>query len=284
MRKNQVLIVAVALLFCSAVAVQAQGIYEVIGVPTSVREGGGAEMAGNVVLFRRTGDGGAGVVTVEFSAPLAEGTEPTMTNGTIALDDDDATVVMVTLGGNATTNVYTLTDIRLDITEATLPVTATVSGDGSAIVSGVAEVVNAVEHGVQLSVGKSATLLTRGSDGAKQAIVTLTETFRSAWNDDTEIVLNVSGIPKDATWGVWHVQPAGDDADADVDGNVTITDGTNDGMLVTTGEHCQWHRGPHGRRRRRRRLAYHQSKPTGTTSRSQSYSITPMALEPTKIR
>ena len=46
MRKNQVLIVAVALFFCSAVAVQAQGIYEVFSIPvmpTSVREGGGAE-------------------------------------------------------------------------------------------------------------------------------------------------------------------------------------------------------------------------------------------------
>ena len=81
MRKNQVLVVAVALLFCSAVAVQAQGIYEVVGVAKTAREGGGAEMAGGVVLFLRTGDAGSGMVTVEYSAPLAKGTAPTVRRG-----------------------------------------------------------------------------------------------------------------------------------------------------------------------------------------------------------
>ena len=242
MRKTQILLITLALLLCSAVAVQAQGVYNVVGAPNAVREGGGAEMAGNVVLIRQGGDAGAGTITVDFSAPLTEGIDPTMADGTVTRDADDDSVVMVALGGAATRNVYNLTGIRLDVSEATLPITATVTGDASAIVSGVVEVVNAMEHGVELKGPTTVpSLLTRGGDGSKQATVTLTESFRSAWNDDTEIVLTVSGIPKDALWGVWHVQTTEADgttlASADVSGTVTLQVGA-DGTateIVTSG-------------------------------------------------
>ena len=85
MRKNQTLIIAVALLLCSAVAVQAQrGIYQVIGIGANAREGGAAETAGNVVMFLSNGSVGGGVVMVRYSAPLAKGTSPML-----ALDDED---------------------------------------------------------------------------------------------------------------------------------------------------------------------------------------------------
>ena len=85
MRKNQTLIIAVALLLCSAVSVQAQrGIYEVIGIGANAREGGAAEMAGSVVMFLSNGSSGDGVVMVRYSAPLAKGTVPVLSQG----DDD----------------------------------------------------------------------------------------------------------------------------------------------------------------------------------------------------
>ena len=92
MRKNQTLIIAVALLLCSAVSVQAQvvnqGIYQVIGIGANAREGGAAETAGNVVMFLSNGMSGGGVVMVRYSAPLAKGTAPMLSRGT-----DDASNV-----------------------------------------------------------------------------------------------------------------------------------------------------------------------------------------------
>ena len=73
MRKNQILLTVLALFLCSAVAVQAQGVYEVFSNAVKARAGGAREKAGEVVLFLRTGAHGSGVVTVTFSAPIAEG-------------------------------------------------------------------------------------------------------------------------------------------------------------------------------------------------------------------
>ena len=55
MRKNQTLLVAGILLLATAVAVQAQGIYDVRGIRAMAREGGAAEPAGNVVFFLSAG-------------------------------------------------------------------------------------------------------------------------------------------------------------------------------------------------------------------------------------
>ena len=251
MRKSQVLVVAVALLFCSAVAVQAQGIYEVVGVAKTAREGGGAELAGSVVLFLRTGDAGSGTITVEYSADLAEGTSAMVRRGgttatavAIAADmiDEDENTVMVDLseaGGDTGSNVYTIMDVRLDVREATVPVMATVSGDGNAIVSGVVEVITGIENGVTLE-SKASSVLTRGSLEQKLNTVTVKEGFRSAWAADSQVMLTVSGVPKDATWGVWHLQtldttagaPEGQLAMAGTGGTVTLAYGMEDITLV----------------------------------------------------
>ena len=73
MRKNQTLFVAGILLLASTAVAQAQGVYEVFSNPLIARSGGAREMAGDVVLFLRTGMHAGGVVTVTFSAPLARG-------------------------------------------------------------------------------------------------------------------------------------------------------------------------------------------------------------------
>ena len=71
MRKT--LLLATVLFLCAG-AIQAQGVYEVFSNAVKARAGGAREKAGDVVLFLRTGTHAAGVITVTFSAPIAEGT------------------------------------------------------------------------------------------------------------------------------------------------------------------------------------------------------------------
>ena len=77
MRKNQTLLVAGILLLASTGRGSGPGnVRSLQAYPLIAREGGAAETAGDVVLFLRTGVHRAGVVTVTFSAPLAEGLQP----------------------------------------------------------------------------------------------------------------------------------------------------------------------------------------------------------------
>ena len=55
MRKNQTLLVAGILLLASTAVAQGQAVYEVFSNAVPAREGGAAELSGNVVLFLRTG-------------------------------------------------------------------------------------------------------------------------------------------------------------------------------------------------------------------------------------
>ena len=99
------------------------------------------------------------------------------------LTDDDAMASVMVTHAPAVPDHVTFTLYRRYSSRHNARRTAARDGDGFGrlampIVSGVAEVVNAVgTRRARLSVGKSAELLTRGGDGAKQAIVTLTETF-----------------------------------------------------------------------------------------------------------
>ena len=83
MRKNQTLLIAGILLLATAVAVQAQGIYDVRGIRAMAREGGAAELAGRRGAFLERGERVAlgGMVTVQYSAPLAEDTTPMVMRG-----------------------------------------------------------------------------------------------------------------------------------------------------------------------------------------------------------
>ena len=56
MRKNQTLLVAGILLLASTAVAQAQGVYEVFSNAVMARTGGAGELAGDVVLFLRTGE------------------------------------------------------------------------------------------------------------------------------------------------------------------------------------------------------------------------------------
>ena len=241
MRKSQVLVVAVALLFCSAVAVQAQGVYEVFSNPVMARTGGARELAGDVVLFLRTGSHASGEVTVRFSAPLAEATAPTVNEGTIETNVKEGTVT-ITMPSSGEQSV-TLTGVRLDLREAEAPVTAMFSGDSNAFLSGAANVVSAIGDALEVKATMAA-LLTRGDAG--MATVTVSEAFAGALKAGSMVVLTISGVPDKATLMVSHagyvattVATPDPDNSADVAGAVTINDVTIvdvDGNIVDPGD------------------------------------------------
>ena len=244
MRKSQVLVVAVALLFCSAVAVQAQGVYRVFSNPVMARAGGARELAGDVVMFLEAGEHRGGVVTVTFSAPLAEGLaagqDGVVTSGGTPVVDVMKGTVTITMPTSGTASV-TLSGVRLDVRMAEVPVTAMFSGDSNAFLSGAANVVSGIVDALEVKSTMDA-LLTRGDMG--MATVTIGETFGSAFTATSMVMLRVSGVPDKATLMVSH---AGFDADppadatdpnaADVAGDVSINDVdiVSDGVIVDPG-------------------------------------------------
>ena len=150
MRKNQRLLIAGILLLATAGVAQGQAVYEAFGNAVMAREGGAGEKAGAIVLFLRSGTHNGGIVTVRYSAPLAAGTMATISvnEGTAATDVDEGTVTVIMPGsGNAT---VTISNVRLDLREAEVPVTATFSGDDNAFVSGVATVISAIEDALEV--------------------------------------------------------------------------------------------------------------------------------------
>ena len=183
MRKHQTLLVAGILLLASTAVAQAQAVYEAFGNAVVAREGGAAEEAGSIVLFLKTGEHAEGVVTVRYSAPLAAGTMATVTNGATPATDVEEGTVTVTMP-DKTSGVITLSGVRLDLREATVPVTATFSGDANAFVSGVATVISATAEALEVT-STSAQILTRGGEGS--ATVTIEEAFAGAWTTDAEV-------------------------------------------------------------------------------------------------
>ena len=231
MRKHQTLLVAGILLLASAGVAQAQAVYEAFGNAIMAREGGAGEKAGAIVLFLRTGTHNSGIVTVRYSAPLAAGTMAMVNNGTVTTEVDEGTVT-VTMPGSGDATV-TISGVRLDLREATVPVTATFTGNDNAFVSGVATVISAIEDALKVE-GTSAQILTRGADGSMT--LTIKEAFASAFTAEADILLTLVGVPNKAGLTVSHVQPADPDAaadDADVAGDVTLN---TDTAIVTNGD------------------------------------------------
>ena len=261
MRKHQTLLVAGILLLVSAGVAQAQAIYEAYGIKRVARTGGAAEQAGNVVLFLRSGgtfDGGT--VTVTYSAPIAKGTAPMVMRGTQDLTDGSVVVVTAEDGvvmfnlPTAAVEAVTLQNVRLDLREAEAPVTAEVSGDAVAIVSGVVEVVSSIQDALKVT-STMAALLTRG--GMDSATVTLEETFAGAFTLGADVKLTLVGVPNKAKLNVHggYVavaatngqaaadQPAGvagtvtlDDVTIAAMGNLTDAETANELMLEGDGD------------------------------------------------
>ena len=242
MRKHQTLLIAGILLLASAGVAQAQAVYEAFGNAVMAREGGAGEKAGAIVLFLRSGDHNGGIVTVRYSAPLAAETMATVNNGTVATDVDEGTVT-VTMPSSGTATL-TISDVRLDLREATAPVTATFSGNENAFVSGVATVISAISEALEVE-STSAQILTRGGEGS--ATVTIEEAFAGGFTAEADVLLTLVGVPDKAKLTVMHVQPEDPNAetdDADVAGNVTLNEDTqivNDGdtdinILEMTGD------------------------------------------------
>ena len=66
------------------------------------------------------------------------------------MTDVDEGTVTVTMPGSAVTNTVTISGVRLDLREATVPVTATFTGNENAFVSGVATVISAIEEALEV--------------------------------------------------------------------------------------------------------------------------------------
>ena len=124
-------------------------------------------------------------------------------------------------------DIVTLTNVRLDLREAEVPVTVTASGDATAFVSGVANVISAIRDALEVT-STSGQILTRGGMGS--ATITLKETFASAFTMGAEVKLTLVGVPDKASLTVSHAghpteaELQDDDTldDADVSGNVTL--------------------------------------------------------------
>ena len=235
MRKT--LLLATVLFLCAGVA-QAQAVYEAFGNAVMAREGGAGEKAGAIVLFLRSGTHNGGIVTVRYSAPLAAETMAMVSTGgtpIVATDVDEGTVTVTMPSGG--TDTVTISDVRLDLREATAPVTATFSGNENAFVSGVATVISAIEDALEVE-STPVQILTRGGMGS--ATVTIKEAFASAFTAEADILLTLVGVPDEASLTVSHAghptQAALDDDDtlddADVAGNVTL----NETMIITEAE------------------------------------------------
>ena len=232
MRKHQTLLIAGILLLASTAAAQAQAVYEAFGNAVMAREGGAGEKAGAIVLFLRTGAHNGGVVTVRYSAPLAEATVATVVSPATAVTDVEEGTVTVTLP-TALTGTVTISDVRLDLREATAPVTATFSGDEKAFVSGVVTVISAISEALEVKSTSTGQILTRGGVGS--ATILIEEAFAGAFTAESEVMLTVVGVPDKAVLNVSHVQPADPAAatdDADVAGDVTL----NTATIVTAGD------------------------------------------------
>ena len=239
MKKTQTLLIAGILLLASAGVAQAQAVYEAFGNAVMAREGGAGEKAGAIVLFLRSGTHNSGIVTVRYSAPLAAGTMATISGETaggraIATDVDEGTVTVTMPDGAMDT--ITISDVRLDLREATVPVTATFSGNANAFVSGVATVISAIEEALEVESTK-VQILTRGGMGS--ATVTIKEAFASAFTAEADILLTLVGVPNKASLTVSHVQPETPlDAtdDADTGGNVELRSGAATAQIVDDGD------------------------------------------------
>ena len=233
MRKHQTLLIAGILLLASTAAAQAQAVYEAFGNAVMAREGGAGEKAGEIVLFLRTGTHDSGVVTVRFSAPLAEETEAVIsdpTNASIDTDVDEGTVTVTMPASLA--NTLTITNVRLDLREATAPVTATFSGDEKAFVSGVVTVISAISEALEVKSTSTGQILTRGGVGS--ATILIEEAFATAFTAESEVMLTVVGVPDEAVLTVSHVQPGDGETAADVT-DVANTVTLNSTEIVASG-------------------------------------------------
>ena len=227
MRKHQTLLVAGILLLASAEVAQAQGVYEVFSNPVMARTGGAREMAGDVVLFLRTGEHESGVVTVRFSAPLADNLEVetngvAVSAGTVAVDLDEGTVT-ITMPSSGDNSV-TLSGVRLDVREAEAPVTAMFSGDSNAFLSGAANVISAIGDALEVE-STPAQILTRGGMG--MATLTLKEAFSGGFTAGANVLLTLVGVPAKASLTVSHPGfVEGETTEAGVAGDVTLNGDT----------------------------------------------------------
>ena len=94
-----------------------------------------------------------------------------------------------------------LSNVRLDLREASAPVTVTLTGDSLTFVSEVANVISSIQKAMEVT-ATSASILTRGA--SETATVTLKESFSGAWTTAAAVLLRITGVPDEAILKVSH--------------------------------------------------------------------------------
>ena len=223
MRKNQTLIIAVALFLCSAVTAQAQEtnrfvIVEMVTQPAvAARAGGENETTGSVWLTFSTAAAATDTtVTLHYSVPLAMAisTNGTMdytsantdVEGTAENDDNDGngTIVVTDLPTDTTTLV--IRNVPLDVSGASGPVTVMAEVESSNVTDflrfdgpNIGPVISDIVVGVTATVD-AVTVRTRGTgSGGIMAELTLEESFKGAFMMGNELEIEFSGIPDEVT-------------------------------------------------------------------------------------
>ena len=207
MRKNQVLVVVVALLFCSAVAVQAQVavIQSQDGFGVAARMGGAAELTGRIVLNKTLGTVPSGAtISVLYSAPVAKGFDVSTASGGTGVntatmpDTENDALVMYNL---ADADLYVIPAVRVDVRGVESGVvTAQVSSNSDAVLlSGTVEVITSIDEPVMVSAGDAGTSVLMRGEGAKSKSIAIAEGFGTAFGTDVGLSLKVSGLPEGAS-------------------------------------------------------------------------------------
>ena len=234
MRKNLTLLIAGILLLASAGVAQAQAVLEVTPFGAIARARGAGEMTGSLLLARTVGDAAGAEINVLYSAPLAAGHPlPEGTNITaMELSTTNKQLVTYTLGSNM--EVYVLPGVRVDLREVTGgKVTASVSSNtANVFISGSFDVITSIEEPVAIDAGeKGTTVLTRGTPaGGEMKTIKIEEGFPGAFEQDTGLLLRISGLPNKAMLEISAVG-SGDDNTAGIGGDVML----GDGLIVREG-------------------------------------------------
>ena len=169
-----------------------------------------------------------------YSAPLAAGHPlPEGTNITaMELSTTNKQLVTYTLGSNM--EVYVLPGVRVDLREVTGgKVTASVSSNtANVFISGSYDVITSIEEPVAIDAGeKGTTVLTRGTPaGGEMKTIKIEEGFPGAFEQDTGLLLRISGLPNKAMLEISAVG-SGDDNTAGIGGDVML----GDGLIVREG-------------------------------------------------
>ena len=209
------LLITIALIAGLSICTFAQtgGVFEPTGVPVKARAGGGAELAGNILLNARAGDLDGAIINVVYSAPLAAGLTDGYSTLLAAEANPAVTDVEVDLANNQYQVSYTfastgagffvLPRVPVNVQAVTSGnVTATISSTQANVLAfGTVVVIDSIESGVALDVGTTSTsILESGGTGFKD--IRIMEGFPAAFDAMIGLELRFDGVPSGSSLSI----------------------------------------------------------------------------------